>query len=78
MRLYTKLADAVRIQKTVTEGRNFPIMRRWGKVIRASERGKANGLYDIYEEKSPRKSENIALVAPQAGQESPVIYLKGQ
>lgn len=78
MRLYTKLATAVAIQITNIGFSNFPIMRKWGKVINATKRGKANGLYDIYEEKSPRKSENIALVAPQAGQESPVIYLKGQ
>ncbi len=78
MPLYTKLATAVRRQKTSMGVLNFPIMRRCGKVIRETERGKANGLYAIYAEKSPRKSENIALVAPHAGHVSPVIYLNGQ
>lgn len=47
MILYTKLAAAVRIQKTVMGILSFPIMLRCGKVINATKRGRANGLYAI-------------------------------
>ena len=50
----------------------------WGSMRRTKSSGSANGLYDIYPEKSRRRREKIALVEPQAGQGKPVMRFIGQ